>query len=426
MDWMRRPLDVLDECRARFGPVFTLRFIGGRDYVLFTRPDDVKTLFQMPAERFATANRNMVPFMGEHSLFTLEREGHRRHRRLIGPALRGDRLAGYAPLIDELVARDLPSWPRGRAFPVIERMRDVTLRVIIRAIFGVSEPARTTRLVELVHALASGPNAMLAFLPPLQIDAGRFSPWGRFLRQRGELHAILADEVRAARQETAPREDILARLTREGQAEGDTLSDDEILGELVTLLFAGHETSTVALAWAWQWILGDAAVHTRVRDEVRGVVGGGALDAAALERMPYLEAAVHETLRISPIVPIVPRLLAGPATIGGVELPAGAYPTACAYLTQREPDLYPEPERFDPTRFLGVRPSPFAYYPFGGGHRHCIGAFFAVHTMRAVIAAVVARADLERPDTRPQRVGRSGITVMPATGTPVVLQRIVA
>jgi cytochrome P450 len=420
--WVRKPIALLEDCRQRFGHTFTLRFVGGRNYVLFSRPADVKTLFQLPVETFRSANLAMKPFLGEESLFVLEGERHRRHRRLIGPPLRGERLHVYARLIDEIVGEELREWPVDRPFPIIVRMRDITLRLIFRAVFGVREPATAARLAELIRALTEGPTAMLAFLPLFRRDLGPWSPWGRFQRLRRELGETLAGEVRAARRDPGGREDILARLVQEGQAEGDPLSDDEIVDELVTLLAAGHETSTAALAWAFQWILGDPATERVLVDEIRGAVGKDGLDHAALERMPGLESAVLETLRMMPIVPIVPRLLARDAVVGDVAMPAGTYATACAYLTQHDPAVHAEPETFRWDRFVGKRSSPFELYPFGGGHRHCIGGALALYETRAIVAAVLARAKLRRPDPRPQAFGRQGITVTPREGTPVVLE----
>jgi cytochrome P450 len=423
--WVRKPIALLEDCRERFGHRFTLRFVGGRDYVLFSRPADVKTLFQLPAENFRSANEAMKPFLGEYSLFTLEGERHRRHRRLIGPPLRGERLHPFARVIDEVVAEEIERWPVDEAFPIIERMRDVTLRIIFRAVFGVREPGAAARLAELVKALTEGPTAMLAFVPLLRRDLGAFSPWGRFRKLQREFWSMLADEVRAARGAPGGREDILARLLQEGVGEGDPLTDEEIVDELVTLLAAGHETSTSAIAWAFQYILGDAAVERALVDEIRAgtAASGGRLDHAALERMPGLESAVWETLRMLPIVPIVPRLLAREVTIDDVTLPAGTFATACAYLTQHDPAVFPDPETFRADRFVGKRGSPFELYPFGGGHRHCIGGALAMYEIRAILAAVLGRVKLRRPDLRPQAYGRQGITVTPRGGTPVILEK---
>src|SRR6266545_3085025 len=201
--WIRKPLELLDDCRRRYGHRFTLRFVGRRDYVLISRPDDVKAFFQMPAEVFASAQANMRPFVGEYSLFVLDGERHRRHRRLIGPPLRGERLHAYARLIGELSQAEVRSWPVDRDFPIVASMRDLTLRLIVRAVFGIRDDEGTRRAMELIHALTTGPTALLAFIPALHRDLGPRSPWGRFIRIREQLSSLLAAEIQRARREAA-------------------------------------------------------------------------------------------------------------------------------------------------------------------------------------------------------------------------------
>jgi cytochrome P450 len=331
--WIRRPLELLDDCKRRFGHRFTLRFVGGRSYVLISRPEDVKVFFQLPPDQFETAHAAMRTFTGDSSLFVLDGERHRRHRRLIGPPLRGERLHAYARLIGELTAAEVKSWPDDRAFPIVVSMRELTLRLIVRAVFGIHDDAATKRAIELVHGLTGGPTALLAFLPVLHRDLGPRSPWGRFVRLRAALRELLSAEIARARRDAAGRDDILARLTQEGLAEGDPLDDEEIISELITLLAAGHETSTATLAWAFQWILGDAAVCERLTAEVLAAWPGGPLTHAALERMPLLEAAVLETLRLIPIVPIVPRLVVKETVVNDLTVAPGPLQTPGGYLT---------------------------------------------------------------------------------------------
>ncbi len=390
---------------------------------MITRPEDVKALFQSPADGFRTSLGAMKPLVGDQSLFVMDGERHRRHRRLIGPPLRGERLHVFAGLIGELAGEEVRSWKTGSPFAIIEPMRALTLRVIMRAIFGIYEGTGAQRVSDLITKLTSAPTAALAFFPRLQVDLGPRSPWGRFLRLNQELRTLFLAEVQRARREAAGRQDILARLTQEGSDEADKLGDEEIVDEMITLLAAGHESSTAALAWTFQYILADATLWGRLVDEVRSASTGDELTHAALEAMPLLEATVLETMRLMPVAPVVPRHCVNDTTINDLTVPAGTHLTACAYLTQRDAQVYPEPETFRPERFLGKRPSPFELYPFGGGHRHCIGAALSLYEMRAILAGVLKRADLERPAAvQPQRVVRRGILMIPSAGTPVVLR----
>ena len=294
-------------------------------------------------------------------------------------------------------------------------MREITLLVIIGAIFGVTDPERIRRIQELVTDVTEAGSGPAAFLPVLQIDLGARSPWGRFLRLKAELEGVLREEVERTRASSQGRDDILARMVKESAAQGDPLGDTEIVDELMTLLAAGHETSTCTLAWAFQWILSDRAVSARVAEESRA--------ASSIAELPYLEAVIYETLRLHPIIPLMPRLAAADTTVGDLAVPKGTFLTACAHLVQHDPATYPEPRAFRPERFLGKRPNPFEWLPFGGGHRFCLGGAFALYEMRAILAAFFKYAELSRPDPRPQRFKRRGITLTPHLGTPVRLER---
>jgi cytochrome P450 len=200
---------------------------------------------------------------------------------------------------------------------------------------------------------------------------------------------------------------------------GEGMTDQELRDELVTLLVAGHETTATALAWAFHRILEHPDVLVRLRAELRQ----GAGDPARLE---YLDATVKETLRLNPIVPLVGRRLDRPMRIGGHDLPAGVIAAPCIYLAHRRTERWPEPERFDPERFLGARPTPYEFLPFGGGVRRCLGMAFALYEMKVVIATVLSRVELGLAPGYHVRVVRRNVTLAPSEGMPVVLERRVA
>jgi len=286
-------------------------------------------------------------------------------------------------------------------------MQAITLEVILRAVFGVEERATLERLRGLLVEFMTPPPALLAFVPALQRDLP-LSPYRRFLRRRAavdrELHAIIAARRRAP--DTAARADVLSLLLAARDEAGAPMSDGELRDELVTMLIAGHETTATALSWAFACILADPAVRARLEDE-----GGD----------DYLDAVIKETLRLRPILPDVVREVRAPYALGGHELPVGAFVTPFIYAVHRRPDIYPEPERFHPERFLGVKADPYAWFPFGGGIRRCLGMAFALYEMRVVLGTVLARARL-RLDGPPVRVVRRTLTLAPSRGTRVVLE----
>ena len=422
--WIRRPLPFLDDCARRFGGRFTLRFVGGRDYVLVTDPEDVKAVFTGSPEALLAgrANAAFAPFLGEHSLFVLDGAAHRRHRKLLMPPFQGERMRAYGPLIRDVTLAHAARWPRGRRFSAIEPVHRITLEVILRAVFGVTDPARLRRTEKLIAQATGRSSAILAFMRPLHVDLGPWSPWGRFLAVRRALDAVLFEEIaRARREQGAGREDILAKLIEQSAEQGDPLADLEVRDELLTMLVAGHGTTTAGLAWALQWILGDPQVRERAQAEVREVVGDGSLEMAHLSRLRYLDAAVQETLRISPPVPVVPRWLAAPVRVGGHDLPAGTYLTPCPYLAQRDSARYPEPLRFRPERFLEGRPGPFDLFTFGGGGRTCIGLAFATFEMKVVLATLLSAHAVRLAAPATHRSRRFSILTIPAHRTPIAI-----
>jgi cytochrome P450 len=216
------------------------------------------------------------------------------------------------------------------------------------------------------------------------------------------------------------RTDILTLLLEARDEAGQPMSDVELRDELITLLVAGHETTATSLAWAFHWILQHPDVRDKLRAELHQVVGSGPVAPHHGAKLEYLEATIKETQRLNPILPVVGRRLHDPMCIGGRDLPAGVVVAPCVYLTHRRPDLWPDPERFDPDRFLSKRLSPYEFFPFGGGIRYCLGAAFAIYEMKIVLAEVLSRVDLRPAPERVVRVVRRGITFAPSAGMPVV------
>lgn len=424
--WIRRPLRLLATCARDFGPTFTLRVVGGRTFVVVSHPDDVRAVFT-GGDLFlgGAANKNFARFMGPHTLFALDGEPHARHRRLLLPAFHGERMRAYGPLLVDLTRAEVAGWPVGRAFPLLAAMRRITLDAIFQGVFGVLDPERRGALARLVARITSKASALLAFLPFLHVDLGPWSPWGAFVRARAELDRLLFDQIARARAGQGG-EDILSRLVatsgEDASRAGEPFTDEELRDELLTLLFAGHETTATALAWTFRWLLGDPAWLARATAEARG--------AHDLERLPVLEAVCQEALRLSPPIPIVLRVLARDARVAGFDLPAGAHVVPSIWLAQRRPEAFPDPERFDPGRFLGQEErgrtsakTPWSLFPFGGGPRICIGRTFSLYEMKVVLATTLARCDLRLVGAPSAAASRQAIVLVPRDGTQVVLER---
>jgi cytochrome P450 len=251
---------------------------------------------------------------------------------------------------------------------------------------------------------------------------------GKELKQLiDEIDTLLYAQITHRRKEGgAGREDILSLLIEARDEDGQPMSDEELRDEMITMLVAGHETTATSLAWTFHRILERPDVMEKLQTELREVVGSGPVEAQHIAKLEYLDATIKETQRVHPIVPIVGRLLREPLHIGGQDLPAGVMLAPCIYLTHHNPDVWPAPYRFDPDRFFGKRVSPYDFFPFGGGIRHCIGAAFAMYEMKTVLAEVLSRVTLHAAPGHKVKLVRRGITFAPSEGMPVVCDKLAA
>jgi cytochrome P450 family 135 len=416
--YAREPLGFLTSLQRSHGDIFTVRFPYFGRMVYVTRPDLVKQVFTGPPAQMHAGEANatvLEPALGPNSVLTLDDEPHMSQRKLLLPPFHGERVEGYGELIREVTLREMESWPVGEQFALRPHTQRITLAVIMRAVFGVHDESRLDRFERLIETFSRRVNAVIAF-PMLRRNLGPLSPWGKFLRARKALDAFIYEEIALRRAEVArdgdgAHDDVLSLLLEARHDDGTPMSDEELRDELVTVLGAGHETTATGLAWAMERLLRSPEALARLRESV------------AAGEDDYLEATIKETLRARPVIVDVARKLTAPLSIEGYELPAGTYVLpAIAALHYRE-DLFPEPDEFRPERFLDGKADTYAWIPFGGGVRRCIGAAFAEYEMKIVLRAFLERAELSAPDPRPEKAKVRNITLAPGRGTRVVLDR---
>ena len=418
--YLRAPLGFLSQLQRRHGDIFSVSFPYFGRVVYVADPDLVKAVFTGSPEQFHAGEANatvLEPALGPSSVLTLDDAPHMRQRKLLLPPFHGERIQRYGELIREVTLKEMESWPVGEPFALRPHTQRITLAVIMRAVFGVNDEERLVRFGRLIETFASRVNAIIA-LPMLRRDLGRWSPWMRFLRAREALDEFIYEEIALRRAEVEPGaeglDDVLSLLLAARHDDGSPMSDEELRDELVTVLGAGHETTATALAWTMERLLRTPQALRALRDS---------LSAGEDE---YLDATIKETLRARPVIVDVARKLTAAASIGGYELPAGTFVMpAIAALHYRE-DLFPDPDEFRPERFLGGKPDTYVWIPFGGGVRRCIGAAFAEYEMRIVLRAILERAELSAPTQKPEKVKVRNITLAPAKGTRVVLERPLA
>ncbi len=418
--WIRQPFQVMQESQARYGDAFTMHLPKvPKGIVVIPDPLAVKDVFGLGPDEGHAGKANFVlkPFLGEHSLLLLDGAEHLRQRKMILPAFHGERMIAYGRTMAEMTDDSVDGWPVGEPFAAQRPMQSITLEVILRTVFGVAEGPRFAELAVVLRRMLDATANPALIVTWLQRDLGPLSPWGRFLRHARRASDILRAEIRRGRADgTAGRTDVLAMMLDARDDEGRPLSEDEVHDELVTLLVAGHETTATALAWTLRWLLPDAALQRRLRDEIAGAAG----DPARIAKLELLDATVKEALRLQPVVPNVGRMLLGPTKIGALDLPAGTFVAPSIYLVHRRRSIYPEPARFRPERFLGAKPAAWEFLPFGGGLRKCVGAAFAIYEMKMVLATMLPRVEMRLANERVRPVRRA-ITVAPEGGLGVVL-----
>jgi cytochrome P450 len=415
--YARDPLGFLIRFQRRYGDIFTVSFPYFGRIVYVANPELVKEVFTGSPDQFHAGAANatvLEPALGPNSVLTLDDVPHMRQRKLLLPPFHGERILRYGELMREVTLAEMESWPVGKPFALRPHTQRITLAVIMRAVFGVHDEQRLVRFERLIEAFSARVNAITVF-PVLRRDLGRWSPWTRFLRAREALDEFIYEEIALRRAESgdaqAGRDDVLSLLLAARHDDGSPMSDEELRDELVTVLGAGHETTATALAWAMERLLRTPRALAKLRESI------------AAGEDDYIDATIKETLRARPVIVDVVRKLTAPARIGGYELPAGTFVLpAIAALHYRE-DLFPEPDEFRPERFLDGKADTYAWIPFGGGVRRCIGAAFAEYEMRVVLRTILERAELSAPDAKPERVKVRNITLAPGRGARVSLDR---
>jgi cytochrome P450 len=412
------PARYLLGLRRRYGDVFSVSFPSFPRLVYVADPDLVRQVFTGDPDRFHANEANatvLEPALGPNSVLILDEREHMRQRKLLLPPFHGDSIRAYAELIREVADDEIDTWPVGRTFPLRPHTQRITLDVILRAVFGVRDERRFALAQRLIDEFGRRSHAVMLF-PYMRKRLGPLSPMVRFERARDALDEFVYAEIAARRAELGgeDRDDVLSLLLDATHEDGTPMSDQELRDELVTVIGAGHETTATALAWAVERLLRTPRVLDRLRAEL------------ADGEEEYLEAVVKETLRVRPVITDVARKLTEATEVAGYTLPAGTFVLPAIIAIHHRADLYPRPFEFRPERFLEGQGEGYAWIPFGGGVRRCLGASFAQYEMRIVLRAIVERARLRAADPRPEALRPRNITLAPARGTRVVLERPVA
>jgi cytochrome P450 family 135 len=405
-----RYAEFRERCCSRYGDTFTVR-IGGLPTSVLTRDREaIGRLFTGDPLQKRHGNDLLRPFMGERSVLVLEPEAHLERRKLLLPAFHGERVESYARLIEQLAAARLDEVRAGELVSIQKIAQALTLEVILSAVLGISDPALREHLSRTYDSLARPRNVFVLLVPIL----GRRSRWNLASRSawrlKDELDALLLAHIAATRADPglSERDHVLAMMVLARDEHGAGLSDEELRDDLTTLITAGHETTATAIAWGVELLAHNPAVLADARPD----------DDA------YMEALVKEVLRMYPPVPVGgAREVLAPFQIGRWTIPPRVPILVDAYGVHHDPVIYPEPDVFQPKRFLEAQPERYTFLPFGGGAHRCLGATLATLEAKVVLREILRRVELSASSKQPAHAVARGPTIAPRGGARV---RVVA
>lgn len=434
-----RPLRFMLAPSRTLGDVWQLNLLSRDEPMAVTcHPDHVRSLFKAKPEEAPslTGESPLRPILGPNSVLVLVGERHMRERKLLLPPFHGDAVARYVQMISEVIEREVATWPTGRPFALAPRMQAVTLDVIMAGVFGIQgHPApgtpehRIRETIRRLQRLSTKPAWQLIEL----MNLGHAEPRGLMKVVLERLDGQLYPAIRARREAGLPNDGSILSLLLEARTEdGQPLSDEHVRDELISLVLAGHETTANSLAWTFERLTRTPEPYARLRELVRS---GDQEQAEA-----YVEATIYEGMRVRPVIPMIVRLVKRRWQLGEYVVPANTAVAVSIVALHQRPDVYPEPQRFRPERFLehkqpddpgadqsreagrrAVRtPGTYTWISFGGGIRRCLGASLAMAEQRVVLAAVARHTDLEPADPRPEPALQRNVTMIPRHGGRVI------
>ena len=421
----RDPLPILLSAYERYGPVFSVRILHMRQvFVLGPRANHHVLVSHADNFRWRESSfGDLIPLLGD-GLLTTDGGYHRRARRIMLPAFHREAIAASTETMVEEADRALGEWAVGEAVDVYAWSRRLAMRIAMRALLGLDpdDAGKGARAAEHFERA-------LAFYGteyPLRILRGPRTPWRRMHASRAVLDEIVYAEIeRRRRASGSGRGDVLSMLLEATDEEGARLSDREVRDQAMTLMFAGHDTTTSTISFMLYELARHPHALARIVAEQDRVLGGRPASAAELHgELPELDMALDETLRLYPAAWIGPRRAIGGFELEGARVPAGAYVNYCSWASHRLPDVFPEPEAFLPERFSPDRKAALpkgAYVPFGGGSRTCIGMRFGQMEIKAVLTRLLQRFHLELKPGRTMTV-RQMPTLSPRGGMPMVIR----
>lgn len=415
------PLAIVADAMKEAGDTLEVNGPSG-PMVMTGDPESVKAIFTADHDQFGIPfQKELGPFFGETSLIMTPGLRHKQDRKLLAPPFHGARMRAYGKTIQDVALKEGAKLIRGKTFKMLDLTQAITLEVILRAVFGVDDDVQRERFREAVVELAGAMSASsITVFEFTRKNFGGFGPWARFRRAADALDELIFEEIKKRRGHTEGREDVLSLMLDARYEDGQGMTEKELRDQLHLLLFAGHDTTSTSLAWAFYWACRQPIEREKLMAEVDGL--GDSPEPEAIVALPYLDAFCQETLRIHPVAPNVARFLNKPFDLLGRTIPEGSVLVASIMMLHQNEKLYPQPRTFRPERFLERKFSPYEFIAFGGGPRRCIGAAFAMYELKIALVTLLRHYEFRLVRDVPVRYVQRGLTMGPRGGIEMVME----
>lgn len=402
--FMTDQVGYMETCCQRYGDIFTLPFNtkpGFSPMVVVGNSQAIKTIYTAGFKAFDFPEKltSLKCLLGEYSLLYLDKERARQQHELLMPPLHGVALNSYGNDICQITKQVSSGWIIDQPLSIQPMMQDITLQAIIKIIFGINQEQRYQQIRQLLtrwlENIESGFMNVIFLVKFLQKDLGFLTPWRNFVHLREQIDQLIYTEIQQRRSQPNQQvRDILSLFMSAHDQQGQTMTDQQLRDQTITLLIGGHETTTNALTWAFYRVLSHPEIYSTLQEEIDSLEENP--DPMTIANLPYLNAVCQEVLRIDPIGLIhFPRVLQIPLQIGEYQFQPGTELCICSHLAHQREELYPQPQQFRPERFLERKYTPYEYLPFGGGEKRCPGNALAVFEMKLILATILSNFQLK-------------------------------
>ncbi|MEM7556519.1 MAG: cytochrome P450 [Cyanobacteria bacterium P01_A01_bin.84] len=423
---LSNPISYFNSMEKRYGDMYIIpKFFGFPERLVISNPQAIQQIFTTDSSLF-TSDSQFRPLVGENSVMLQNGKRHVRQRKLLMPPFHGERMRSYGEKTRKITKQVMDKVNPGETFVARSITQEISLNIILKIIFGISEGERyqqiQTLATDVLDFFNTPLNSIFLSFTLLQKDLGRWTPWGKFIRRKEKLDKLLFEIIQERRnQGESAGEDILSLLLSARDEEGNSMSNEELRDELITMLFAGHETIATALSWSMYWVHHLPEVREKLLTELSSVDIENT-DAMEIMKLPYLNAVCSETLRIYPVAfSTFVRILQAPMQILDYSVPKGMLLYPSIYLTHHNPEIYPEPEKFKPERFIERKFTPYEYLPFGGGNRRCPGMAFAKFEMKLALATLLSSYSFKSMDEKPLSAVFRATSLAPKGGVKLMM-----